>query len=302
MEAHVRAGLDICGAVLRYAEIEQYGSRHRLLRLGSCDFEFDLVDDVLSGDDEEKLTAAAGALEEIFSGSVAGTLHITLHPPLCYSFFAPLPATSDSSERKIRLQQEAALLAGTDHPLHITADAVRSQQLRDGARVDWVHVLAVDDRIHRRVRTLTENIPHTRRRLMVSMQGAAGALSRLPRTSQENGATYLLATGFYEDHVEFTLAHDRHWYFSQYTASIPHADAPYFAMALLDRFGLRMQDVADFFVYGNDADPNHFSELSAATGIEVSPLDPFVSLDLDSGALSSEVNPESYVGCVGVTL
>src|SRR5690606_27552183 len=177
MEAHVRAGLDICGAVLRYAEIEQYGSRHRLLRLGSCDFEFDLVDDVLSGDDEEKLTAAAGALEEIFSGSVAGTLHITLHPPLCYSFFAPLPATSGSLERKFRLQQKAALLAGTDHPPHSTADVARSQLPRAGVFVDWVHVLAVDDQIHGPVRTLTEDIPHARRRLTLSRQGTAGALS-----------------------------------------------------------------------------------------------------------------------------
>lgn len=302
MEAHVRAGIDIYGRALRYAEIEQYGSRHRLLRLGSCDFDFDLVEQVLAGEDDSNLEAAAKALEEIFAGSVAGSLHVTLHPPLCYSFFTPLPAASDSSERKIRLQQEAALLAGTDHPLHITADSVRSQQLKDGGRVDWVHVLAVDDRLHRRVRTLIENLPHARRRIMVSMQGAASTLAKIANRGQSGDASYSLAVGFFADHVEFTLAREHQWYFSHYTASIPHRDASYFAASLLDRFGLAVGDVGRFYVYGNDADPTHFSDLSDAAGIEVARLDPFTYLDLDSGTLSPDVNPEAYVGCVGVAL
>ena len=304
MEAHVRAGIDIYGRVLRYAEVEQYGSRYRLLRLGTCDFDFDLVDDVLTSTSAEHVETVSGALRDIFSGSIAASLHVTLHPPACYSFFTPLPANSDSSERKIRLQQEAALLAGTEQPLHITADAVRSQVLKDGGRVDWVHVLAVGDRIHQRIRALIEPLPHARRRNMVSMHSAATSIAKMQRSGGEMDADrrYSIAVGTYSDHLEYTLSYDQQWFFSKYTGSVPYEDASYFAVSLLHGFGLTLRNVDRLFIYGNDADPAHFSELRSVAGIEIRRLDPFTFLDLDSGTLSPDFDAESYVGCVGVTL
>ena len=49
MDVRARAGIDIYGTVLRYAEVEQRGPRYRLLRLGSCDFDFDIAEAVLQG-------------------------------------------------------------------------------------------------------------------------------------------------------------------------------------------------------------------------------------------------------------
>lgn len=302
MEAHVRAGIDVYGRILRYAEVEQYGSRYRLLRLGTCDFDFDVVDEVLAHENPEHVETVSNALGDIFSGSIAGSLNVTIHPPACYSFFTPLPAESDSSERKIRLQQEASLLAGTEQPLHITADAVRSQEMEDGTRVDWVHVLAVDDRIHGRIRTIIEKLPHPRRRMMVSMQGAARSMAKIQRSTTDAGPSYSIAVGAYPHHIEYTLSRDGAWYFSNYSASVPTDDLPFFALSLLQRFGLSIGDVGHLFVYGNDADPAHFSGLESVADIDVRRLDPFTFLDLDSGTLSPDFDAESYVGCVGVTL
>lgn len=305
MDAHARAGIDVYGSVLRYAEVEQYGSRYRLLRLGICDFDFDVVTDVLLSDDPQNVSTVSDALEDIFSGSIAGSLHVTLHPPACYSFFSPLPAESDSADRKVRLQQEAALLAGTEQPLHITADAVRSQDvIGDGGHVDWVHVLAVEDRIHERVRAIIEKLPQPRRRLMVGMHGAATTIARLRAARPEAGkrAPYSIAIGWYPDHVEYTLSHDQQWHFSNYTDTLEPVDVTYFAVSLLQRFSLTPTDVDRLYIYGNDADLSLFSDLESVAGFEVRRLNPFSFLDLDSGSLSDDFDAEAYVGCVGVTL
>ena len=302
MEAHARAGIDIYDRVLRYAEIEQYGARYRLLRLGSCDFDFDVGKDVLFGRHGDRLSTVSDALRDVFAGSVAGNLHISVHPPRCYSFFSPLPVGSPSSERKIRLQQEAALLAGTDQPLHITADAVHSQALGSGDKVEWVHVLAVEDRFQKRVSTIVKELPHSRSRLMVGMQTAAATVARLSTSYERWRGPFSLALGWYADHVEYALVHEGRWYFSKFTDAVPPVDVAYFAVELLQRLRLRPAQVGRLFLYGNQVDPYLFTDLETVFDLEAEKLNPLAALDLDAGSLASDFDAEAYVGCIGAAL
>lgn len=299
MEAKARAGIDIVGRSLRYSEVEQYGTRFRLLRLGSCDFDFDVAKEVLSNPSEESVAMVSEAVGDVFAGSIAGSLHVTVHPPDCYSFFSPLPSESDPAERNVRLRQEAALLAGTERPLHITADTVRSQTLNNGAVVEWVHVLAVENIMHERIRDVIRDLPQPRKRLMVGMQAAASTVGRLEALAP---GEYAMAIGWYPDHVEYALCRDREWYFSKYTDAVPPVDVAYFAAHAADRFGLSPEDVGSLYLYGNDANRSNFPDLESVFGSEIRPLNPLVVLDVDSGTLSSDFDVEAYVGCIGAAL
>ena len=46
MEARARAGIELHDTALRYAELERRGDRYQLLRLGSCDFDFGVLDEL----------------------------------------------------------------------------------------------------------------------------------------------------------------------------------------------------------------------------------------------------------------
>lgn len=301
MEAHARAGIDVIGRSLRYAEVEQYGSRFRLLRLGSCDFDFDVVEGALSSPGDEHVRTVSDALGDVFSGSIAGSLHVTVHPPDCYSFFSPLPAGATSSQRKVRLQQEAALLAGTDRPLHITADAVRKQVMEEGDAVDWVHVLAIEDFIHERIQRILQELPQPRRRLMVSMHAAA-AMVRHIESPEAGDASSALAIGWYPKHVEYALCIDGEWRFSKYTDAVPPIDVAYFGAHVADRFGLAPSEVEALYLYGNDADPSLFSDLESVFGTSIRRLNPLEVLDVDSGSLSADFAAGEYVACIGAAL
>ena len=116
MDVRARAGIDIYGTVLRYAEVEQRGPRYQLLRLGSCDFDFDIAEAMLQASPPEHIEALTDALNDVFEGSVASRLHVTLHPPTCYSFFTALPVEAPVEERKKRLLRDAALLTRSALP------------------------------------------------------------------------------------------------------------------------------------------------------------------------------------------
>lgn len=304
MEAHARAAIDIYDRVLRYAEVEQYGSRYRLLRLGSCDFDFDLGHELVNVTNGKHLVTVADALRDVFAGSVATTLNVTIHPPGCFSFFSALPSNTDASDRKVRLQQEAALLAGTETPVHITADAVHTQALESGGQVDWVHVLAIDEPVQQRIDMLAGKLPHPRRRLMVSMHAAAATIGRLQRwpSGESQRGPFILAIGWYRDHIEYTLCHEQQWYFSKHSEAVPPVDVAYFAAAMLDQLKLRPSLVRRVYVYGNDVDLSLFSDLETVFELEAHRLNPLTVLDLDPGSLDSDFDAEAYVGCVGAAL
>lgn len=305
MEAYARAGIDILGRVLRYAEVEQYGTRYRLLRLGSCDFDFDVMQALAGNEAEERLTTISEALADVFSGTVASTLHVTLHPSDSYSFFTPLPSSTDGPSRKVRLQQEAALLAGVSSPLHLTADALYSETVGEDDRFDWVHVLAVREPIHSNFSRILQVLPPPRHRLMASMQAASVVAGRVLRGLPEGhpaAEEHTLTIGWYDTHLEYVVSRGGDWYFSQYAAAPTISDGLYYAVAMLQRLGVAPAHVKRLYFYGTRIDPSAHDLLTSIFGAAPERLNPLDVIDLDRSNLTADFDAEAYVPCVGAAL
>lgn len=310
MQAQARAGIDLHQNVLRYAEVEQYGSRYRLLRLGSCDFDFDLPQELLSGNPSGNLETVADALKDVFAGSVSEQLNVAIHPPGGYSFFTPLANSLTSVEREARITEEVRLLtqaAVESSSLHVTADPVYEETLEDGRGVSWFHVWAMNDFVHERFQQIFGVLPYQTHRMKLSMQAAAAVVSGLEergknREARTGGVAFTLALGWYGSHVEYTLCRNGHWYFSHYATVQSLADSAYFAVTLLRRLGLRPNDITQVYVYGRDIDIDEFSIFKAIFDVPPERLNPIPVVDLDPGSLSSDFDAEAYVPCIGVAL
>ncbi len=308
MDVRARAGIDIYGTVLRYAEVEQRGPRYQLLRLGSCDFDFDIAEAVLQGSPPEHLEALTDALNDVFEGSVATRLHVTVHPPTCYSFFTALPVEVAKEERKQRLLREAALLtrSSSPQPLRLTADPVYTETMDDGEAVEWFHVLALDERLHTRFDRICRMLPQSRHRMTLSMHAVANAVERIERRGGESEgrqqAPFTLVLGWYPTHVEFTLCRHTHWYFSHYTEAAPPADCAYFALALTGRLGLEQSAVGRIFVYGGFKKADDFADLAEVFPAVPEPLNPMQLIDLDPDSMAASFDHAAYAPCLGVAL
>ena len=308
MDVRARAGIDIYGTVLRYAEVEQRGPRYQLLRLGSCDFDFDIAEAVLQGSPPEHLEALTDALNDVFEGSVATRLHVTVHPPTCYSFFTALPVEVTKEERKQRLLREAALLtrSSSPQPLRLTADPVYTETMDDGEAVEWFHVLALNERLHARFDRICRMLPQSRHRMTLSMHAVANAVERIERRAGEGEgrqqAPFTLVLGWYPTHVEFTLCRHTHWYFSHYSEAAPPADCAYFALALTGRLGLEQSAVGRIFVYGGFKKADDFAGLAEVFPAVPEPLNPMQLIDLDPDSMAASFDHAAYAPCLGVAL
>lgn len=308
MDIRARAGIDIYGTVLRYAEVEQRGPRYQLLRLGSCDFDFNVAEAVLQARSTEHVEAVTDALNDVFEGSAATRLHVTLHPPTCYSFFTALPVEIAKEERKQRLLREAALLTRSEvpQPLRLTADPVYTETLDDGMAMEWYHVLALDEQLHARFDRICRMLPQSHHRMTLSMHAIANAVERIERRGEESQrgqrAPFSLALGWYPTHVEFTLCRHARWYFSHFSEPASPSDCAYFALALTDRLGIKQQDVGRIFIYSGFKNVDAFEDLADIYAAHPESLNAMQLIAMDRDSMAASFDHEAYAPCLGVTL
>lgn len=309
MSNAVLAAIDIFGSELRYAEVEQREDEPpRLLRLGSCDFDFDVVQDLLHEASPQHGGEVIGALQEAFDGTEATGLRVCVHPPDAYSFFTPLSATLPVRSRQDQILQQAALLTGTRNPaeMHLSSQTVRTAEDSEGDPVMWVHILATSDEVDDRLRRVASTLPVEEHDWIVSTEAAARVASQTDLTGITQAQAlrpFTLSVGGYGTHTEFTLSQDRQWYHSHYTCEAETAtDRLYFAIGLLNRLGVPPGAVGRLFVYGLDVDPNAYAPFQTIFGVEPETLDPLTAIGADRSRFGPSFDAGAYAPCVGALL
>ena len=307
MGAYIQAGVDLYQSTLRYAEVESNDSQYRLLKLGSCEFDFNMADALLNGAQPMYLDTLAEALNDVFSESIATDLHVVFHPSNCFSFFTPLYVDLSEEERKTRLQEEATLLVsnGMSTPLHLTADVVYSETLDSGRVVEWFHVLGVEEQVHSQLQRILQALPHSSFRFNLSTRGTANAIERIARRESRefaNVAPYTLAIGYYKTHVEFSLCRRFRWFFSHHIESSAPADSVYFALSLLRRLQVDREAVGQLYIYGEDIEAEVFSILKDVFHSTPEVLNPMEIVSLDRKSPGMHFTAEAYVPCIGIAM
>ena len=307
MGAYVQAGVDIYDSTLRYAEVERNGSDYRLLKLGSCEFDFNMAEALASGAQPMYLDTLAEALNDVFGESQASDLHVIFHPSNCYSFFTPLYVDMTEEERKRRLQDEATLLTSETGPmpLHLTADVVHTETLDNGRVVEWFHVLGIQEQVHSQLDRILRGLPPSSYRFNLSTRGTANAIENLARRDNVEHSLespYSLAIGFYKTHIEYVICRRFRWFFSHHAASSSPADSVYFALALLRRLNLERSAVGQLYIYGEEIEAEIFSILQDVFSLTAEVLNPIDVVALDRKSPGMHFSAEAYVPCIGIAM
>lgn len=300
------AGIDIYSDTLRYAEVQGSGNGpYQLLRLGSCDFEFDIAHEMLHQDEPDYADVMTDALEDVFAGTEADTLRVAFHPTDVYTFFTPVSAEASDADRQHRLEDEAALLAdapSTD-ALHLTSEPVRTDSLADGRQVEWTHVLAMPRLVQDHFAEVMDHLPHTSYEWALTSRGAARVAEWTDRQTQDaSAAPYTLVIGRYPDHAEYVVLKDGTWYFSYHAVTRSSSDCAYYAVALLDRLDIPFDAVEHVQTYGLKVEAADLDPLTSILETAPESLDPLAIVGLGANDVPAGVHPESYVPCIGVTL
>ncbi len=303
MQRQAFASIDLSWATLRYAEVEHHADGVRPLRLGSCDFDFDVTRELLRTEAPTRLDVVADALSDVFAGAASNQLRVVVHPPDAYSFVTVVPKEAPTEERAERFQQEASLLAGTEpgKGLYLTASSVHAETHLD---VEPVHVLAVPDDRHARFETVTAGMPHADVQWVLSTQSAAQVTTRsMPAVEEADETAITLVVGAYPEYTEYGLLRNGRWYFSHYADAEDPADVTYFATALLDQLDIARSAVARIGLYGIGANADAFTPFESVFGVAPKLINPFGVLGLDHAAIQgADFGIGAYVPCIGAAL
>ena len=305
--ASVRSSIELCGSVLRYAELERHGLQYRLLRLGDRTFDFDLVDAVCHATNTAHWTELRDALRSVFAESSASRHVVTLHPAAAHSFFSAVPADVKGPERAEQLRREAAVLmqANAPRPLRLTADAVYNES-RDTGTVEWLHVLALEEDVQERIDRLVEAVPQAGYRLMLSTHAVAATVGHVERRegSTARRGPYTLAVGWYPAHVEYVLCRDGYWQFGRHEETSDPADCAYSAAALLQHLQVAPEEVGRLLTYGEGeaAEDDPFAPLATTLHLRAEPLRPSHLVRTEASTLELSVDATPFTPCVGAAL
>ena len=282
------------GAAMRYAEVEHGGPAPRLLRLGTCDFDVDVEAAVFGSGDgaggDAALALVADALGDVFSGTAARSLVVTVPATASTAFFTPLPAALAPADRDEQIRQEAALLADVAPatPVRVRAVPVRAEAAADGER-RWYHVLHVAEAIHGRLGMLAAAVGAGGYDVSDASRAAAavaGALPDAPGGAPSGGVD--LVVGAHNAHTEVAVVRDGALLFSHHGPGSTPEDTAYFALAALDAVGLDGAAVGRLFAYGDGladtpatpeadpaeaAGPARLALIAGLTGVAAVPLD-----------------------------
>ena len=267
------------GAAMRYAEVESGGPALRLLRLGTCDFDVDVEAAVFGAGDDGALALVADALGNVFSGTAARSLVVTVPATASTTFFTPLPAALAPDARDEQIRQEAALLADVAPatPVRVRAVPVRAEATADGER-RWYHVLHVAEPVHARLGPLAAAVGAGGYDVADASRAAAAVVRALPDASGRVD----LVVGAHAAHTEVAVVRDGALLFSHHGPGATPEDTAYFALAALDAVGLDGASVGRLFAYGDalaDTDPaeaggpTRLALISGLTGVAAVPLD-----------------------------
>lgn len=304
MDAQARAGIEFSDTVLRYAEVEQYGSRYRLLRLGTCDFDFHLVEDLLHRHDPDAVEVVREALQDVFSGSIASSLHAALHPSLTTSFFSSVPSGLSPDERMQRLQRESMLLTGAQEADRLRVTATEVGVKRENGDIA-LSVLATPPEIQQGLDLLLAELPLPAHRLTLTTEGAATIMRQLwSRRGGTGDPTKAVSIGIggYRDFAEFTVARRGEWIFSHHAAATTGLDYAYFTGAMLARIGVYPDEVGSIYFYGASLPADCLEVFEPLWDAVVERLNPLEIVDLDPDTLAGEFASEAYVPCIGAAL
>lgn len=298
------ASIGYHGHELHYAEVV-HTPTPRLVRLGSCEFDFN-IDTALAGLPESShLSAMADALAEIFSDTEATQLHIALHPPACTSFFAPFSVDIPTAERDQHILYEVEQLGAFDaaYPPLVLHEPVR-QETVDQHTVDWHHILRVDWNLASKIDRLTASLPPTNHQYLTSTRGVMTLLARLARleaTASDARTPYTLSIGAYNTHVEYILSRNDTWVFSCFSESGLSSDSPYFLVSMLKRLDVAPRRVGRLYFYGPVSDTEHFKPFEHLFVAQPTFINPMQAFQTDPSVPLPSVSA-AYGPCIGAAL
>jgi hypothetical protein len=298
MEAYLKAGVFFHDTVVRYTEIsESADGLVELKRLGSCRFDFSVIEALTSGD-RELIETLREALTEVFGDSTPVEVCAAIDPNVCITFQTSIQADASDEQMRTQVLAEMAVLADPDTPLHVSSDENGSVLSPDGVEISHLQVLAFPDKIRENLDRVLANIPGDKH-YFSAVQGAGRLLQQFVG-SDDSSSGFDVAFGQYKDHFEYAVCRSGRLEHVQHIPCENTLDGIYHGARLLRLLGSGTAELNRIFLYGEELSESVVERYDSLLG-RTELLDPLRVVKA-AGSPKSSFDNQSFVQCVGVAL
>lgn len=290
MAAQASAGIAFSDRALRYAEVQESERGFRLLRLGQCDFDFDLNRSLTDPGAEQERSIIAEALVEALGPSDSRRIRAALHPPLCRSFFSahtdedPVPAVTF----------EAGLLGFSNEDGHgIGADAAAH-----AGGSELLHVTSIRPVVLENLGAIVADLKAQDAQAVSALRASAEVV-RLGGVNMVDGLC-VLAIGYFDNLFELALLDRTGWRFATHARGLPAPeDSIYHIREALSLLNWSPEEVSRALCFGSMRVPDAVEALFPG---RVQVMNPLSLLELDPDSLDPEYAAAEFVPSVGAAL
>ncbi len=298
MAATSTAGVEFTGSVMRYSEVERLESTCRLLRLGNCEFEFDVASVVYSGSQPEHIKTVQSALKDVFQGTEATRFRFVLPSQALTRFTSVVPEGADEDAQMEHIAFETRILSSDIDSGDVFPTLMSSLDSEDDLSFS---VSLIESDVTENLRIIGSAFPEIPFEHVPSSDAAFLAFRHVAHRYEYPKGTYLLA-GAYGRNTDFVLIKDGAPLAHTSIVTPHHSDAAYHSLLLLSRFGLSYSDLKQVFVYGEYAESTLVSSLETAVGEIVTIFNPSAIVDLDENRFEDDFPIQAFVPCMGAAI
>ncbi|NND72347.1 MAG: hypothetical protein HKN43_12305 [Rhodothermales bacterium] len=300
-ESGIVAGIVVAQRSIQYTAVNHSEGR-KLDRLGSCDFDFDLLESLNSGISHDEQQSLTDAVNDVLGDSGASRLNIGIHPAIGHTFFTLSPESHAEEDRAKQFQDEGQLLFD-DHDAFHAASASLHHVINESLEVqhDLYMVTLVPSSIKSVLDSVTRSIANGNVSYLPCAQGVQH-LVRSVEASPDHSSAFSLLVGQYRGHVVMSMMHRGTIVHGHTVSPATAQDYLYWAIVLATRLDVSPSAIRRIYFYGDETDPLMLEDLRLSTGSELVRVDPFAYSDISVGHIRPDFDLSAYASCIGIVL
>lgn len=292
----LRVGISFSRGVMRYVEVERRESGWGLVRLGSCDFEFNAERELFGTEHSHKLDVIRSAISDVFSETGSDVVRCVIPAASTMGFRTAVEEAASESEKDATISVEASILTGgkVEGDLFPTM----GQPAGSGAPVP-VHVYHADEQLTGRVRDVCSAFGDTPLELVPSPTAVYHGVWPL---LEAGSATCVLLVGAYDHYTEYQVIVEATRRADTVIVTSNVADRMYFSLDVVRRLGMDVNSVEHVLLHGDSVDGALMEALHDVWSGRVELANPGPVVNLEEGRLEADFGFEAFLTTVGAAV
>ncbi len=297
------AGVFFSESVLRYAVVNHENGR-TLQKLGSCEFEFDLLIELKAGLQASARSTLVAALNDILTDTGASEVVVGVHPSLARTYYTLVDGNSSPSARSEQFSREGKLLFSESDSYHALPQTLHHVIDEDGSgmRRDWNMVTLLPATVREGIEDVFGQCSSTANTSYQSTLECARRIVNRYDIASTQGNTFSLLIGQFNSVLEMALLYEGAIVHGHTIASKSPEDFFYWLIVLATRLDLSPSLISSLYVFGDDVDVSQLERAVRTLHAKVIRVDPIKHADLKVTSVRPDFDPARYAACIGAAL